>query len=277
MAGLIFLRTTMLKEISNFYIDKIGMKLWLDQGGCNILQHGNMLMGFCGGNVSQTEGIITFFYQNREEVDAIYQKLQKKAENPPRYNPDYNIYHFYSRDPEERIIEFQYFENRVDEHLIGSENLMQRRSIRAFTEEMPSKDLLAEMFEICRYSPTSMNRQKYYYVVTDNRSKIKQLAKVRDSSTSPLANAPLVIAVCCNHETRRVQQDADIAATYLLLAAHTKGLGTCWITDMDRAEVKEALGIPLEDYITCLTPLGFPAEFKDLPKRRQTNEFVKWV
>lgn len=277
MSGLIFFGTENLDKISRFYTEDIGMTLWLDQGACRIFQHGNFLLGFCQREEIETEGIITFFYNSRKEVDELYYKLKLSHKSEVRYNPQYDIYHFFSRDPEGRIIEFQHFENRINEHLLASQNLIYRRSIRKFKEEMPSKELLDQVFELCRYSPTSMNRQKYYYVVTDNFSKIKQLAKVRGSSSAPLAEAPIAVAVCCTPETRRIQQDADIAATYLLLAAHAKGLATCWLTDMDRIEVKETLGIPLEDYVTCLTPLGFPAEKKELPKRREIEEFVKYV
>ncbi len=277
MSGLIFFRTQKLEEITLFYQEKAGMSVWLEQNGCRILKHGNLLLGFCEREEAEIEGIITFFYDTRAEVDAIYEKFSDKAESMPRYNPDYDIYHFFSRDPEGRVIEFQKFESQLHEYITGSENLRQRRSIRQFKEKMPDRELLQRVFEICRYLPTSMNRQKYYYVVTENRSKIKQLAKVRGNSSAPLINAPYVIAVCCTPETKRIQQDADIAATYLLLAAHTQGLGTCWITDMDRNEVKEILNIPLDDYITCLTPIGFPDEIKELPNRRKVEEFVKFV
>ncbi|MCF7912667.1 MAG: nitroreductase family protein [Candidatus Cloacimonetes bacterium] len=277
MSGLIFFRTTRLEEVSRFYLEEVGMSLWLDQGSCRIFKAGNLLLGFCKREESETEGIITIFFDTREEVDAMYDKFADTAENKPRYNPDYDIYHFFCRDPEGRVVEFQKFESRLNEYITASDNLISRRSIRTFTEQIPDIELLKRVFEICRYSPTSMNRQKYYYVVTDNHTKIKQLAKVRGNSTAPLAGAPYVVAVCCTPETKRIQQDADIAATYLLLAAHCQGLATCWITDMDRVEVKELLDIPLEDYVTCLTPLGFAAESKDLPVRRKIEEFIKFV
>jgi nitroreductase len=277
MSGLIFFRTTKLEKISKFYLEEVGMSLWLDQGSCRVFKTGNMLLGFCKREEPETEGIITFFFDSREEIDAMYVKFADSAENEPRYNPDYDIYHFFCRDPEGRIIEFQRFESRMREYITASDNLVSRRSIRKFAEETPDRELLNRVFEICRYSPTSMNRQKYYYVVTENCCKIKQLAKVRGKATAPLAEAPYVVAVCCTPETKRIQQDADIAATYLLLAAHSQGLATCWMTDMDRLEVKELLDIPLEDYITCLTPLGFAAESKELPARREIEEFIKFV
>jgi len=277
MSGLVFLGTKKMDEINEFYINKIGMKLWLNQGGCRIFQHGNMLLGFCERDEANTEGIYTFFYETREELDAVYLKFAEISENPPRYNSEYDIYHFFCRDPENRIIELQKFENNIPEHKLGSDNLKYRRSIRNFSDEVPSKEVLNAVFELCKYSPTSMNSQKYYYVITNNQIKINILSKVRGSSSSPLAKAPFCVAVCCKPETRRVQQDADIAATYLLLAAYSQGLATCWITDMDREEVKAILDIPASDYITCLTPLGYPNKQKTLPQRRNISDFVKFV
>jgi nitroreductase len=277
MSGLIFYGTGMFEKISRFYSDDLGMYLWLDQGGCRIFKSGNLLLGFCEREVIETSGIITFFFDSRKEIDAIYEKLKDRSENEPQYNPKYNIYHFFARDPEGRRIEFQKFESALPDYHCGSENLVLRRSIRKYSDKKPDKMILKSIFELCRYSPTSMNSQRYYYVVTDDADKIRQLSEVRERASQPLRDAPYAVAVCCSPDTKSVQQDADIAATYLLLAAHSQGLGTCWITDMDRSVVKEILAIAPEDYVTCLTPLGYPGETKDIPQRREIEEFVKYI
>ncbi len=112
--GIIFLRTAQLEEITDFYIDSVGCTLWLDQGGCRIFQHGNMLLGFCGSEQAETEGVITFFYPYKEGVDAAYKIFKDKADDPPRENSKYRIYHFYTRDPEGRSVEFQAFLHELD-------------------------------------------------------------------------------------------------------------------------------------------------------------------
>lgn len=106
MAGIIFFKTSNLKETAGFYIEKLGMKLWLDQGACVILQHGNMLLGFCQSQKADTDGIITFFYKTRDEVDRMSRELQADT---PVENKNFRIYHFYSEDNEGRSIEFQTF------------------------------------------------------------------------------------------------------------------------------------------------------------------------
>ena len=98
MSGLIFYRTTRLDEVSKFYLEDVGMSLWLDQGACRIFKMGNLLLGFCKREESETEGIITFFFDTRGEVDAMFDKFSCTAEKAPRYNPDYDIYHFFCRE-----------------------------------------------------------------------------------------------------------------------------------------------------------------------------------
>lgn len=106
MAGIIFFKTCNLNETSRFYIEKLGMNVWLDQGACVILQHGNMLLGFCQSEKADTDGIITFFYKTKDEVDRMSKVLHADA---PVENRTFRIYHFYSEDNEGRAIEFQTF------------------------------------------------------------------------------------------------------------------------------------------------------------------------
>lgn len=114
--GIVFFSTLKLEEISKFYIEEIGCELWLDQGACRILKHGNMLLGFCQGEEPDKDGVITFFYPEKEAVDTMYSELQNVAKHPPKMNPKFRIYHFYAEDPEGRAIEFQFFDHQLNEY-----------------------------------------------------------------------------------------------------------------------------------------------------------------
>ena len=113
--GIVFIRTANLDTLKDFYINRVGCTLWLDQGGCAIFQHGNMLLGFCQADEAQLEGVYTFFYTDKKQVDIMYEKFRESADGSPRDNPKYLIYHFYATDPEGRSIEFQYFNNEIKE------------------------------------------------------------------------------------------------------------------------------------------------------------------
>ncbi len=115
--GIIFYKTNDLKRLSEFYEDLVGCDLWLDQGGCRIYQFGNMLVGFCQRDGKPDTGaLITFFYEDKAMVDTMYQKLKEQANDKPKDNSDYRIYHFYAKDPDGRSIEFQYFWDEMNEY-----------------------------------------------------------------------------------------------------------------------------------------------------------------
>jgi hypothetical protein len=132
MAGIVFYQTDSLDDVASFYRDRVGMGLWLDQGVCRILRHGNMLLGFCSrteretgsgasdsaglnrNGCADTTGVITFFFPRTDDVDRAYRELADVAVSEPRHNERIGIYHFYAKDPEGRDIEFQCFEHPID-------------------------------------------------------------------------------------------------------------------------------------------------------------------
>lgn len=111
--GIVFIRTASISSLKDFYLERVGCDLWLDQGGCAIFKHGNLLLGFCEAEEAELEGVYTFFYTRRERVNDMYEIFKEIADGPPRDNPRYGIYHFYARDPEGRTIEFQYFNHAI--------------------------------------------------------------------------------------------------------------------------------------------------------------------
>jgi hypothetical protein len=113
-SGIVFFGTTKLEEIKNFYIERIGCELWIDQGSCAILRYGNLLVGFCESQEADLDTLITFFYEKKEDVDRVYKQLKPASLAPPKENKKYRIYHFYTKDPEGRSIEFQTFLHPIE-------------------------------------------------------------------------------------------------------------------------------------------------------------------
>lgn len=114
MGGIIFFATTMLDEVCSFYAGQIGCEIWLEQADCKILKHGNMLFGFCTRPKADLTGMVTFFYDSREEVDVLYDRFKDIASSKPANNKKYDIYNFFANDPEGRNIEFQSFNHPVE-------------------------------------------------------------------------------------------------------------------------------------------------------------------
>ena len=100
--GIIFFSTQKLEQLKEFYIDRLGCEVWLDQGACVILKFGNMLFAFCKSQQMNNDGMITFFFKSKADVNKAYEELKDIAVSPPKENEKYAIYHFYAKDPESR-------------------------------------------------------------------------------------------------------------------------------------------------------------------------------
>jgi nitroreductase len=278
MSGILFFKSKDKDKAEQFYRTQVGMEVWFEQADCVILRHGNLLLGFCDHEKAETCGTITFFYPTTTEIDKMYEKLKHLTKTPPKENEKYQIYHFFAEDPEKRKIEFQAFLHPVESCLIGDELLISRRSVRQFQDKQIPEEVIAKLFELCRYAPTSRNSESYYFIAIHDRDKIEYLASLREGSSTPIARAPMAVAICSDPGlSKRHIQDGCIAAYHFTLAAWNFGLGTCWIGGMDRKEVKKCLDIPEEHYVATITPLGYPAEQPKLRPRKPATEYVKVV
>ena len=114
MTGVVFFNTLMLEDLTEFYTQRVGAELWMDQTDCRIFNHGRFLFGFCQREEAETCGILTFIYPDRTGVDRMYERFQDEALGEPKDNSRYPIYNFFARDPEGRMIEFQMFTGEVD-------------------------------------------------------------------------------------------------------------------------------------------------------------------
>jgi nitroreductase len=270
MSGIIFFKTAALDSIVAFYANRIGMEVWLRQPAVTILKHGNLLLGFHRQPDADTAGLVTFFYGNRAGVDAMYAGLRDIAAKPPERNESYDIYHFFARDPEGRMLEFQSFEHPVAPHLDGEELLLSRRSVRRYDPRPVPEDVIDRVFTDCACAPSAKNTQPWYFLTIRDADRLERLAAVRGDSSAPIARASMAVAICTDPaRTPREVEDGCIAAYHFLLASWAHGLGTCWIGGMNQDAVKEILGVPGEHYVATVTPVGYPAETRPMPARRE--------
>ena len=110
MTGIVFHRTDSRPEVVAFYLDRLGFVEWLEQdAGCTILRRDNLLLGFCDGDVAQTDGLVTIVLEDRAAVDDLYADLADVARDPPAVNPEFDIYQCFLEDPDGRTVEVQTF------------------------------------------------------------------------------------------------------------------------------------------------------------------------
>jgi catechol 2,3-dioxygenase-like lactoylglutathione lyase family enzyme len=108
-----FLYTRDLAGTTVFYEEILALPLVLDQWSCRIYRVcGDAFLGFCQRDSApeQPQGIIFTFVT--PAVDAWYDYLVARGQQPeerPLLNPTYNVYHFFLRDPNGYLLEFQEF------------------------------------------------------------------------------------------------------------------------------------------------------------------------
>lgn len=109
MSGIVFFRTTDLERTVEFYVDRVGAEIWLEQPDCTILRYDNLLVGFCEREEADRQGIVTVVVDDREAVDDLHERLADCARESPHDNERYQIYQFFADDPDGRTLEVQTF------------------------------------------------------------------------------------------------------------------------------------------------------------------------
>ena len=270
MNGIVFLKTRQLSVITRFYVRQVGCRIWLEQPECVILRHGNLLFGFCERHEVDSNAMLTFFYDSRDEVDRMHDRLALIATMKPTYNEIYQIYQFFAEDPDGRMIECQYFDHPIATYRSGEELLRTRRSVRKYDSREVADDVLERVLDTARFAPSSYNCQPCYFEVIRDRDTLAQLAAVNGDSSEPIGRAPSAIAVCVDTDISQFHvHDGCLMVHQLQLAAWYEGLGTCWIARMDTKEVKNLLNVPHSHHVATVTPVGYPRYTGPVPVERK--------
>lgn len=128
-------------------------------------------------------------------------------------------------------------------------NIKERRSIRSFKSEMPSKDLIDSIIEAGLYAPSGMNRQETIIVaITDRevRGKLSKMnASIMGGDSDPFYGAPVILVVLAKKSDPYRVYNGSVVMENMLLASHSLGLGSIWIhrakEEFETREGKEIL------------------------------------
>ena len=171
------------------------------------------------------------------------------------------------------------------------QDLLTRRSVRSYTDQIPPREVIEEICEAGTYAPTGMNRQAPIIVAVTNREVRDRLSKLNgavfgpDNDRDPFYGAPVVLVVLADTTAAFTwKEDGSLVMGNLLNAAHAKGLGSCWIhrakevfeTEEGKAILTD-LGIDANKYVgigNCI--LGYVNG--DYPEARPRKEnYVYWI
>ena len=141
-----------------------------------------------------------------------------------------------------------------------------RHSVRAYSKEEVSDELLNELIECAKLAPTSRNKKPVDYVVVKDKSVLEKLSVSKAGGSQMLKDAGAAIVVIGDSDKSDVWvEDCSIAMTYLHLAAVNYSLGSCWIQIRNRKNgegqdsgeyIKELLGIKKPFEVLAILSLG---------------------
>ena len=111
--------------------------------------------------------------------------------------------------------------------------IQSRRSVRRFKPDMVPAELLDQVLQAGTYAATGMGRQSpIILAVTDPkvRDQLSRMnAAIMGSDKDPFYGAPVVLVVLADKSRPTCVYDGSLVMGNLMLAAHSLGLGSCWI------------------------------------------------
>lgn len=147
------------------------------------------------------------------------------------------------------------------------EAILSRRSIRQFTNQPVSEELVEQLLEAAMQAPSARNTQPWHFVWMDDRKLLDAVPRFHPYAQM-LRQAPLAIAVCgdttLESNIHYLNQNCSAATQNLLLAAHALGLGAVWLGIFPREQrvdgLRQLLNLPETILPISLVALGYPAE-----------------
>jgi nitroreductase len=179
-----------------------------------------------------------------------------------------------------------------------SELLLKRRSVRKYIDKPVTVGVLKEVISESTLAPSAGNEQPWKYIIVNNKALLQKisdeckqniLARIKNNpndyaskyatmlkngSFNIFYDAQTLILVLGESNVKNLQLDCTLAASYLMMSATSKGLGTCWINfakEITDPNLLSEIGIPDNHTIIAPIIIGYPAIEPSIPKRKETQ------
>ena len=179
-----------------------------------------------------------------------------------------------------------------------------RRSIRKFQEAQIPHETLHSILEAATYSPSGSNSQSWLFTAIQNRAVLEELNEAARQALSVMEleehpypakaaakknaakeeynffyHAPTLVIVSNVASYANAMADCAAALQNIFLAAHSFGLGSCWINQLtwttDDPVLRDflyKLGIPKEHCLCGAAALGYIAgDIPPTPRRKENT------
>jgi nitroreductase len=150
-----------------------------------------------------------------------------------------------------------------------------RSSVREYDDEPLAEEDVSYILRCAGTAPSAGNLEAWDVIVVTDEATRGSLAEAAFSQEH-VERAPVIFVVCSNYVRSMSRygergilyglEDATIACTYMMLAAHAKNLHSCWTGAFDDNEVREILDLPQHIRPVSLLAVGkghAPAQHTD--------------
>ena len=180
------------------------------------------------------------------------------------------------------------------------EAVMNRRSVRKYKEDSVPREVLEQLLETACWAPSAENLQPWYFVALTKPEDIRLLQETMERMSEAmkphleelyprhprivnevtgflrrLGGAPVYVLAFLQQDYGPVRdsmlESTAAAIQNLLLAAHEKGLGTCWVnaaTGLGFGPALRELFAPEKGEFVSLVTLGYPEQTPRTPGRK---------
>lgn len=177
--------------------------------------------------------------------------------------------------------------------MTANECIKGRRSIRKFTDQPVSHELLSQIIETASYAPSWKHTQITRYIAVEGEKKaaLAKCTNLYPGNGVIMENAPMVIAVTIITGRSGYERDgsfstpkgtgwqmfdAGVASEAFCLAAYEQGLGTVIMGLFDEEEASRLLELPENRELVALIPIGYPAEAPTAPRRKTVDDLLSY-
>ena len=154
-----------------------------------------------------------------------------------------------------------------------------RRSIRRFTDEPVSDDLINKIIEAGTWAPSGKNNQPWKFAIIKDQDLKAQVAELTHYSKCILSANVLIAVFLDNSSGYHEIKDAQAIGACLqnmLLTIHDQGLGAVWLGEIlkNRDKVRELVNGDEKLELMAVVALGYPASDGGKGSRKELEETI---
>jgi nitroreductase len=157
-----------------------------------------------------------------------------------------------------------------------------RRNVRTYAQRAITREDLDRILEAARRTPSSMNQQRWDFVLATERRQLVELSKVWRDAGHVATSAATIALIAPRSDERHTQQsiqyDLGQATMSIMLAAADLGIGSGHAAVTDQQLARNLLGFPEDRFCAWLIALGYPGDRPlvpiERPKRRPFEDVV---